>query len=63
MPRKASGAEKISIIRETQENGDIYVYERKTIYDPIKKYNKPISKTLIGKIPNPDKPEKSFQAA
>ena len=51
MPRKASGAEKISIIRETQENGDIYVYERKTIYDPIKKYNKPISKTLIGKIP------------
>lgn len=51
MPRKASGAEKTSITRETQSNGDIYVYERKMIYDPIKKYNKVLSKTLIGKIP------------
>lgn len=51
MPRKASGGEKVSIIRESQANGDIYVYERKVIYDPIKKYNRPLSKTLIGKIP------------
>ncbi len=51
MPRKASGVEKISIARDTQDNGDIYVYERKTIYDPIKKYNRILSKTLIGKIP------------
>ena len=51
MPRKASGGEKVSIIRETQGNGDIYVYERKTIYDPIKRYNRPAGKTLIGKIP------------
>ncbi len=51
MPRKASGAKKVSIIREIQNNGDIYVYERKTIYDPIKRYNRSIGKTLIGKIP------------
>lgn len=51
MPRKSSGVEKISIARDTQDNGDIYVYERKTIYDPIKKYNRILSKTLIGKIP------------
>ena len=51
MPRKASGAEKVSIIREIQDNGDTYVYERKTIYDPIKRYNRSVGKTLIGKIP------------
>ena len=51
MSRKASGAEKVSIIRETQDNGDIYVYERKTIYDPNKRYNRSTGKTLIGKIP------------
>lgn len=50
MPRKASGAVKVGIIRETQPNGDIYVYERKTKYDPIKHYNVTISKTLTGKI-------------
>ena len=51
MPRKASGAEKLSIVKETQANGDIYVYERKTIYDPNKKYNRSLGKKLIGKIP------------
>ena len=51
MPRKASYPEKVSIIKETQANGDVYVYERKTIYDPNLKYNKSLGKTLIGKIP------------
>lgn len=50
MPRKASGVEKLATVRETRKNGDIYIYERKTIYDPIKKYNCTISKTLVGKI-------------
>ena len=50
MPRKASGIEKVSTIRETQSNGDIYIYERKTIYDTNLKYNKCLGKTLIGKI-------------
>ena len=51
MPRKASDTEKVSIIKETQSNGDIYVYERKTIYDPNLKYNRSLGKTLVGKIP------------
>ncbi len=50
MPRKSSGTEKTGIIREKQKNGDIYIYERKTKYDPIKQYNITISKTLVGKI-------------
>lgn len=52
MPKKASGVVKSGIIREKQKNGDIYIYERKTKYDPIKRYNVTISKTLIGKIVN-----------
>ena len=51
MPRTASGAIKVRTIRETQSNGDIYIYERKTIYDPNLKYNKSLGKTLVGKIP------------
>ena len=50
MPRKASGATKVGTVRERQKNGDIYVYERKTKYDPNKKYSVTISKVLIGKI-------------
>ena len=52
MPRKASGAIKVGIARERQKNGDIYIYERKTKYDPIKGYSVTISKTLTGKIVN-----------
>ena len=52
MPRKASGAINVGIIRERQKNGDIYIYERKTKYDPNKKYSDTISKVLIGKIVN-----------
>ena len=50
MPRKAQGGEKVGIIRETRPNGDIYVYERITIYDEKLHYSRPKSKTLIGKI-------------
>ena len=50
MPRKAQGGEKVGIVRETQENGDIYVYERVTIYDSNLHYSKVKSRTLIGKI-------------
>lgn len=51
MPAKASGKIKTSIIRQTQKNGDIYILERQTIYDPEKKYNKVLSTKLISKIP------------
>ena len=46
MPRKASGAVKVGTVREKQKNGDIYIYERKTKYDPNKGYSITISKTL-----------------
>ena len=52
MPRKASGAVKVGIVRERQKNGDIYIYERKTKYDPNRGYSITISKTLTGKIIN-----------
>ena len=52
MPRKASGANKCRNYKGTAKNGDIYIYERKTKYDPNKKYSDTISKVLIGKIVN-----------
>ena len=51
MPAKPSGEIKTKIIRQTQKNGDIYVLERKTIYDPEVKYNRVLSTRLISKIP------------
>ena len=51
MPAKPSGEIKTKIIHQTQKNGDIYVLERKMIYDPEKKYNKVLSTKLISKIP------------
>ena len=40
MPAKPSGEIKTNIVHQPQKNGDIYVLERQTIYDPEKKYNK-----------------------
>ena len=51
MPAKPSGEIKTSTIHQTQKNGDIYVLERKTQYDPEKKYNRVLSTKLIAKIP------------
>lgn len=51
MPRKASGEIKTRTIHQPQKNGDIYVIERQTRYDPEKKYNVVLSNCLIGKIP------------
>lgn len=51
MPAKASGEVKTRIIRSTQKNGDIYVLERQTLYDPEKKHNKVLSTKLLSKIP------------
>lgn len=62
---KPSGEIKIRIIHNTQKNGDIYVFERKTIYDPDKKNNKVLSTKLLSKIPKgsetsvPTRPKKS----
>ena len=51
MPAKASGEVKTCIVQNTQKNGDIYVFERQTVYDPGKKYNKVLSSKLLSKIP------------
>jgi len=51
MPAKSSGEIKTRIIHSPQKNGDIYVLERRTLYDPVKKYNKVLSTKLISKIP------------
>ena len=51
MPAKPSGKIKTTTVNVTQKNGDIYVMERQTLYDPDKKYNKILSSKLIAKIP------------
>ena len=49
MPRKASGEPKVKTVERTQANGDIYVYEVTTLYNPKKRYNEHISSRLLGK--------------
>ena len=51
MPAKPSGQIKTSVIKKPQKNGDVYILERKTIYDPEKKYTRVLSTKLISKIP------------
>ena len=51
MPAKASGEIKTRIVHDPQKNGDIYILERKTLYDPLKKYNRVLSTKLLSKIP------------
>lgn len=53
MPAKASGETKP--VHQTQKNGDIYVIQRQTQYDPVMKYNVVISSRIIGKIPKGQK--------
>ena len=55
MPAKPSGEIKTRIIPVPQKNGDIYLMERKTQYDPVKKYNRVISSKLVSKIPKGEK--------
>ena len=57
MPAKPSGTIKTSRVNVKQKNGDIYVMERQTLYDPVKKYNKVVSSKLIAKIPKGEKIE------
>ena len=51
MSRKASGQPQTKRIERLQDNGDIYVYEVTTLYNPAKRYNGHVSSKLIGKIP------------
>ena len=51
MPAKASGEVKTRTVHHTQKNGDIYVLERQTVYDPDKKQTRVLSTKLLSKIP------------
>ena len=68
MPAKASGEIKTRIIHSPQKNGDIYVLERQTLYDPQKKQNDVLSTKLLSKIPKgsktpvPTRPKRSNSA-
>ncbi len=49
MPRKASGEPRTQRIERHQKNGDIYIYEVTSLYNPQKRYNEHISSKLLGK--------------
>ena len=51
MPHIANKEPRVSTVRVTQKNGDIYILERNTMYDEKKKYNRILSSRLIAKIP------------
>ena len=51
MPAKPSGEVKTRTVRNTQKNGDIYILERQTVYDEVKKQTKVLSTKLVSKIP------------
>ena len=55
MPAKPSGKIKTALVNVTQKNGDIYVMERQSVYDPEKKYYRIISSKLVAKIPKGEK--------
>ena len=51
MPAKPSGEVKTGIVKHTQKNGDIYILERQTTYDPDTKQTNVLSTKLLSKIP------------
>ena len=51
MSRVASGKILKVTVKRKQKNGDIYVYERETRYDPKKGYNVTLNSKLLYKIP------------
>ena len=50
MSRKSSGKPSIKRVERVQKNGDIYVYEVTSQYNPQKRYNEHVSSRLLGKI-------------
>ena len=48
MPKKASGKPVTKRIERLQSNGDIYIYDVTTLYNPEKRYNQHVSSKLIG---------------
>lgn len=68
MSAKPSGEVTKRVVNSKQKNGDIYVLERETVYDPVKKYNTVLSTRLVAKIPKgtskpmPTRPKKGSSA-
>lgn len=62
MARPVSGEIKTCEIRREQKNGSTYVYERKYIYDPVKRQNRSLGDRLLYQIVNgvqmPTRPKK-----
>ena len=52
MGRTRTGKTHSGQVRVTQKNGDVYVYERVTAYNPDTMKTYTVKKTLIGKIPS-----------
>ena len=52
MGRTRTGKTHNGQVRVTQKNGDVYVYERVTAYNPDTMKTYTVKKTLIGKIPS-----------
>ena len=48
MARPVSGTVKTSQVKVKQKNGDIYVLERKSVYDPEKGYTKSLNRSCGG---------------
>ena len=69
MPAKPSGVEKTYTVRQKRPNGDVYIIERKVVYDPETKKNTVLSSHVTGKIPMgstevvPTRPKRTAQAA
>lgn len=51
MPRPFRNEIRVGKHRQTQKNGDVYIYERRTKYNPSTQKTQTIGKKLIGKIP------------
>ena len=51
MPRIAQNTPRVGLTHEKRSNGDVYVYERTTLYKPELGYAVVLKRTLLGKIP------------
>ena len=51
MSKPITGKTTTSVWKQKRKNGDIYVWERQTIYIPETRKTKELSRKLLGKIP------------
>ena len=51
MSKPITGKTTTSVWKQKRKNGDIYVWERQTVYIPETRKTKELSRRLLGKIP------------